>query len=377
MRVLVIDDSLFYRRVVSELAGAAPGVTAVSSAEGCDQALRKLERHGADVVFCDVFMPGKDGLQTLTEIRRRFPDTLVVMMSGVSTRGAESTVRALQMGAFEFVRKPDSSDGDANVKRLSQDLSSVLRLAGIHLNTANAVRTVSAVAVKAARTNARPAEAVVETRRMPRPVAVGIGVSTGGPEALSVLLPGLADDFPVPLLIVQHMPPSFTRALAESLDRKCALQVSEAQDGEPVVAGHAYLAPGGKHMLVRRAEGVHRIELSDMPPVHNCRPSVDVLFRSMAEAYGKHLVAVVLTGMGDDGRDGVAAMKHRGCCCLTQAPESCVVYGMPRMVVEAGLSDCSLPIERIADALRTLVTTGHLSPDMLPPRLSTQQRTGQ
>ncbi len=365
MRVFVIDDSLFYRRVVAELAGAFDGVTVSGTAEGCDEALRKLERHGADVVFCDVFMPGKDGLETLTEIRGRFPDMLVVMMSGVSTRGAESTVRALQMGAFEFVRKPDSKDGEANAKRLSQDLSSVLRLAGIHLNTASAVRTVSTVAVRAPRIEHRTT-ASGAVGQLSRPVAVGIGVSTGGPEALSILLPELPADLAVPVLIVQHMPPSFTRALAQSLDRKCALHVTEARDGEPIQAGNAYLAPGGTHMLVRRGVETPRIRLSDKPPVHNCKPSVDELFRSMAECYDGSLVAVVLTGMGDDGREGVGAMKQRECCCLTQAPESCVVYGMPRMVAEAGLSDCSLPLEKMGGALRTLIATGRLAPGTMP-----------
>ncbi|MBD3242504.1 MAG: chemotaxis-specific protein-glutamate methyltransferase CheB [Chitinivibrionales bacterium] len=366
MRVFVIDDSLFYRRVVAELAASIDGVSVAGTAEGCDEALRKLERDEADVVLCDVFMPGKDGLATLTEIRRRYPDMLVAMMSGVSTRGAESTVRALQMGAFEFVRKPDSKDGNANVKRLSQDLKSVLRLAGIHLNTANAVRAISGVAVKNSRAVSQPPNRTSDISTVERYVALGIGVSTGGPEALSTLLPALPADFPVPVLLVQHMPPSFTKALAESLNRKCALHITEAQDDEPVEPGHVYMAPGGMHMRLRRTGARQRVQLSDTPPVHNCRPSVDVLFQSMAEVYDGNLLAVVLTGMGDDGCEGVREMKRRGCCCLTQSPESCVVYGMPRMVVEAGLSDCSLPIEEIAGALKSLTTTGRFTPKTAP-----------
>ena len=184
---------------------------------------------------------------------------------------------------------------------------------------------------------------------------VGIGVSTGGPNALAELIPRLPADFPVPILLVQHMPPMFTASLAEHLDQKSQVSVREARDGEPVLPGGVYIAPGGRHMVVRRLpDGALIVGLNDNPPENSCRPSVDVLFRSLAAQFEGNLLAVVMTGMGSDGCEGVRAMKRRGCRVLTQSEASCIVYGMPLAVDEADLSDEQVPLDRLADRITRL-----------------------
>jgi len=189
---------------------------------------------------------------------------------------------------------------------------------------------------------------------------VGIGVSTGGPNALAELIPRLPADLPVPILLVQHMPPVFTASLAEHLDQKSGLSVREARDGEQVLPGRVYIAPGGRHMVVRRLPDAEHpiVGLNENPPENSCRPSVDVLFRSMAAQYDGNMLAVVMTGMGNDGCEGVRAMKRRGCLCLTQSEASCIVYGMPLSVDEAGLSDEQVPLDRLADRIVHLVRKG-------------------
>lgn len=350
MRVFVIDDSSFYRDLVAEIAGEARRVEVVGTAAGCDDAMTKLAAEPADLVFCDVMMPGKDGLETLAEIQQHHPDTLVVMISGVNTRSTESTVRALQMGAFEFVRKPDSGSTEENRERLTRDITGALRLAAIHHNTRSAMQAVSGVRHERPPKKAR----VSKLSSAPYEVAV-VGSSTGGPEALGQIIPALPADFPLPILVVQHMPPPFTRALAESLGRRSSLQVTEAADGDLVEPGHVYVAPGGLHMIVREERGEVRVRTRDSAPVHNCKPSVDVLFESAARVYaGSGVIAVVLTGMGEDGKDGVEALKNGACCCIAQERASCVVYGMPRAVSEAGLADLKLPAEQIAGVLTEL-----------------------
>jgi two-component system chemotaxis response regulator CheB len=195
---------------------------------------------------------------------------------------------------------------------------------------------------------------------LPRSFGVcAIGVSTGGPEALSRLIPAISDPLPVPILCVQHMPPMFTKSLAESLTRKSKISVVEASEGEVVTAGIMYIAPGGHHMVVRNKDGKVVIGLNEEPPENSCRPSVDVLFRSVANTYGERgILGVVLTGMGNDGCSGMRVLKRKGCYCITQSEQTCVVYGMPRAVDEAGLSDKSIPLESIAGEIESLMKFG-------------------
>lgn len=351
IRTLIIDDTIIYRRIVSEAASSFPELEVVGAAGSGDLALKKMAQGPVDLVFCDVYMPERDGVDTLIEIRRRFPDTLVVMMSGIATRSADITVHALQLGAIDFIRKPEAGTVEENTAKLKEDIAGILRIVKVRQQM---------LAARHPGTGPRAAETdeqsrIVKPANPPAPAnaaVVAVGVSTGGPEALGRLLPSLPRDLAVPVVLVQHMPPEFTRSLAESLDKKTMVRVFEAVDGQAVEKGNVYIAPGGRHMTVRRGIGGVSIGINDGPPENSCRPSVDVLFRSVAEAYGAAgTLAVVLTGMGSDGLNGVRALKRKGCYCITQSAPSCVVYGMPRSIDEAGLSDVSLPLEKIADEI--------------------------
>ncbi|MBD3346536.1 MAG: chemotaxis-specific protein-glutamate methyltransferase CheB [Chitinivibrionales bacterium] len=348
LRTLIIDDTIIWRKLVSDIAGEFADLEIAGTAPNGEIALKKMEQNPVDLVFCDVHMPGLDGVETLKRIRDECPQTLVVMMSGISTRNADVTIRALQMGAIDFIRKPDGRAPEENRERLRKDIASVLRLARIKINTMGIDKRVSGKVQKSAALAGAVTKAPV-----PRSFAiVAVGVSTGGPEALSKLIPTLPASLPVPVLLVQHMPPSFTRSLSESLDRKSALTVVEAEEHMEVKKGTVYIAPGGRHMTVREKDKKVVIGLNDSPPENSCRPSVDVLFRSVANLYGNRgVLAAVLTGMGSDGAAGVRALKRKGCFCITQEEKSCVVYGMPRAVDEAGMSDLSIPIESIAEIM--------------------------
>ncbi len=356
---LIVDDTVTYRKILSEAAAVFPELEVVGTAPTGSLALKKMAQTPVKLVLLDIHMPEMDGVETLRHIKESFPQTFVVMVSGISTRGAETTISALQLGALDFIRKPEGASFDQNFKHLVDDLRPVIKLLDVrmHMQTgAHAqpppVRSPSAAPAAAAIPRKISAAAV-------HPVVVAIGVSTGGPEALTKLIPQLPGDLKVPVVLVQHMPPVFTKSLAESLAKRSNLRIVEATEGEPVHRGSVYIAPGGRHMVVRRpemSEGEAVIGLNDGPPENSCRPAVDVLFRSVASVYGDQgVLAVILTGMGNDGCSGVRACKRSSCFCITQSEPSCVVYGMPRAVDEAGLSDISLPIEKIAEEIVTRV----------------------
>jgi two-component system chemotaxis response regulator CheB len=345
IRTLIVDDTVMYRKVLADAAKRFSQLEVLGTAPSGTLALKKLEQNGADLVLLDVHMPDMDGVETLQQIRSRFPKTLVVMVSGVSSRSTAITVKALELGAIDFVQKPEGSDFAAAMDMLYTSLQPVVRTVEMRL----ALATPRTIPLPAREPSAPPLLPAGRPSVVPRSFGVvTIGVSTGGPEALGVLIPRLPASLPVPVVLVQHMPPLFTRSLAESLDRKSPLTVKEAEEGEVLRVGTVYIAPGGHHTMVRRTDGGVVIKLSDSPPENSCRPAVDVLFRSVADSYGDTgVLAVVLTGMGSDGASGVRALKRQGCYCITQSSSSCVVYGMPRAVDEAGLSDKSLPIEQI------------------------------
>jgi two-component system chemotaxis response regulator CheB len=369
LRVFIVDDTVVYRRILSDVVETMNDVVLVGTAPHGRLAIAKLEQTPADLVLLDVEMPEMDGLETLGELRRRWPDTSVVMVSGASQDSAETTMRCLDLGALEFLRKPEGSDPEASRNELREKLRPLMRhvqtRVNLHQGTGGLARPPAPRPVQA-RPVQVPAPAPRPARMGPVPGridVVGIGVSTGGPNALVEVIPRLPADFPVPILLVQHMPPVFTASLAQHLDDKSSVSVHEARDGEPVLPGCVYLAPGGKHMVVRRlpdGEGgaVPIIGLNENPLENSCRPSVDVLFRSLAAQYDGNMLAVVMTGMGSDGCEGVRAMKRRGCLCLTQSEASCIVYGMPLAVDEANLSDEQVPLDRLADRITRLVRKG-------------------
>ncbi|MCX8167241.1 MAG: chemotaxis response regulator protein-glutamate methylesterase [Candidatus Micrarchaeota archaeon] len=355
---LIVDDTVTYRKILSEAAQTFPEIEVIGTAASGAIALQKMAQTKVTLVLLDIHMPEMDGVETLRRIKKDYPDTFVVMVSGISTRGAETTIQALQMGAIDFIRKPDGKSAEENFRHLIEDLRPVVRLVNTRLQL---------VGGKAKKSDTLPKG--IETKKPPisikkniyiKPSIVAIGVSTGGPEALARLIPQLPADLPVPVVLVQHMPPLFTKSLADSLAKKSKVKVVEATEGEPLKNGVVYIAPGGKHMVVRRKEdGSVVIGLNDGPPENSCKPSVDVLFRSVASVYEqKGILAVILTGMGNDGCAGVRTCKRNYCYCITQNEATCVVYGMPKAVDDAGLSDISLPLDKIAEEIVLKVKKG-------------------
>ncbi|HTZ44221.1 MAG TPA: chemotaxis response regulator protein-glutamate methylesterase [Jatrophihabitans sp.] len=342
IRVLIVDDSVVIRRLLADSLAVDPRVEVVATAANGQLALAKLATTAIDVVILDVEMPVLDGLQTLREIRRTNRRLPVIMFSTLTERGARITIEALASGASDYVTKPANVGSVAESREAirTQLLPRVLALGG---SPAAAPRAVPAPAP------------VIPARPAPPPTQVPsvlvIGSSTGGPEALGALLPQLPASLPVPVLIVQHMPPLFTTLLAERLNRTTALAVREAAGGEPLLPGTVYLAPGDFHLEVTAGHGRSRTALTSAPPEHYCRPSVDVLFRSAARCYGAGVLAVVLTGMGSDGRDGAGQIVRAGGQVLAQDRESSVVWGMPGAVAGAGLAAETLPLDQIAGAI--------------------------
>jgi len=367
LRILIVDDTAVYRRILTEVVEAVHPDCAVTTCPSGRLALNRLEQAPADLVLLDVEMPDLSGLETLRILRKQHPDTSVIMISGTTSAAASYTLDALALGALEFVGKPEGTDAAASRAELADILKPLLR----HVQTRKNLRVTASQPAASGPARSVPAPAppepvspaVSSRRHAPRPTrfdVLGIGVSTGGPNALGELIPALPADLKIPVLVVQHMPPMFTASLAEHLNRTSKLHVTEAVEGEPVLPGRVYIAPGGKHMVIRRMgpEEVRIIGLNDNPPENSCRPSVDVLFRSMAAQYDGNILSVIMTGMGSDGCEGVRALKRSGAYCLSQSEDTCVVYGMPFAVDEAGLSDERVSLPRLAPRIAHLVASG-------------------
>lgn len=372
MRVLVADDSVLFRRLLAELLAAIPGVEVAATAANGRIALQKVRGLKPDLLTLDIEMPDMDGLAVLDALRQAGgPAVETIVVSALSRRGGDLTMRALDKGAFDFITKPDADCPAAAREALLRELIPRVRAAQNRLE----VRAIlkgrhSAAAAEAAAPAPSPSPAhrsscdgiAMRMQRLSqpaRPEMVLIGVSTGGPVALGQLLPGIPGDIGVPILIVQHMPPIFTKSLAESLATRCAVGVREAAHGEIPRPGTVYIAPGGRQMrLGTGPENGPVIELTDDPPENNCRPAVDYLFRSVANRFPGRAAAVILTGMGSDGTLGLRLLRRHGCFVIAQDEESCVVYGMPKAAVEAGVTDVVLPLSSIAGRLVSIVRGG-------------------
>lgn len=349
--VLVVDDTAFYRNVLRRCVAELPHARVIGTAATGREALTKIEQLQPDFVILDIEMPELNGLATLRQVHRRWPEVGVVIVSGQDRNSAELTVEALARGAIDFVAKGGGGNPDENLHQLRSGLRRVIdtyRASRFRRRTRPepASPDVALVTKDAATTSTGRAKAE-------RIDVIAIAASTGGPQVLSTVIPMLPATLGVPVLIVQHMLPAFTVALARSLDRISPLRVCEASEGQTLEPGNVYVAPGARHMVVRAGSpglGGARasIGLTDSLPENGCRPSADVLFRSLAAFYQGQVLAAVMTGMGIDGAAGVRALKKRGATCLTQSADSCVVYGMPRAVVEAGLSDANLAPEALA-----------------------------
>lgn len=335
-RVLVVDDSAVVRRVLTDVLAAEADIELLRPAPNGRIGLLRTKEEKPDLVILDVEMPEMDGIETVTNIRQAGLTMPVIMFSTLTESGASTTLEALSRGASDYVTKPSTRNGAGEIATQirSQLLAKIRVLCG---DPRGAAPRIAPTRRSPAASKSGPVECVV------------IGVSTGGPNALGVVLPRFPADFPVPILIVQHMPPMFTRLLAEKLDRSCPLVVREAEEGVEVVPGHVWLAPGNYHMLVRRSGGTTRLALNQNPPENSCRPAADALFRSAAEVFGGNLLSIVMTGMGQDGLRGCEAIRAAGGGVIAQDEESCVVWGMPRYVTESGLADAIVPLDRLAE----------------------------
>jgi two-component system, chemotaxis family, protein-glutamate methylesterase/glutaminase len=350
IRVLIVDDSAIVRRVLTDVLRAEPDFEVVGQAINGREALDKLDALAPDIVTLDVEMPEMDGLATLAAIRRRKPRLPVIMLSTLTERGATTTLEALALGASDYAAKPTSAK-DVNEARAELKQSVVEKIRAL---CRRPLRGATSAPANAAAPKPAPVPRLASTWRpaAPRAIeAVFIGTSTGGPNALATVLARIPAEFPVPILIVQHMPPFFTRVLAERLDGLSGLAVREAREGDVPHAGGAWLAPGGKHMIVGRRGTELCLRLDDGPPVQSCKPAVDVTMRSLVAALGGRSLGVILTGMGCDGLDGSRALRQAGGDVIAQDEATSVVWGMPGAVVDAGLASGVVAIDDVADVL--------------------------
>ena len=355
IRVLVVDDAVVVRRVVSDALNTDPDVAVVGTAPSGRIALHKIPQVVPDLVTLDIEMPDMDGLATLAAIRRDWPRLPVIMFSTLTRRGAVATLDALAAGASDYVTKPTAMSGYTAGAFVRAELLPRIKA----LCPRRAVAVAPREAAPAAATSHAAPRLFPAAAGPARPIEVlAIGVSTGGPNALAEVQPALPADIPVPIVVVQHMPPMFTRLLAERLDTQSAIAVAEAVAGEERAPGTALIAPGDYHMVVRRDGAAAHVGTHQAPHENSCRPSVDVLFRSVAEAYGAATLAVVLTGMGQDGLAGCERIREAGGRVLVQDEATSVVWGMPGFVANAGLAEAVLPLGSLAPAITRRVREG-------------------
>jgi two-component system chemotaxis response regulator CheB len=340
VRVLVVDDSALMRKLIPQILQADGSIQVVGTAIDGAFALKKIEELKPQVVTLDLEMPGMSGMQALREITLRYHLPAIVVSSH-TTQGASATFKALAMGAFDFVAKPH--DASAHMQEVAQELISKIKVAA-HAEAPRGPAPLPLSFQKAEKPRIR--------QRRPPTRIVAIGISTGGPNALQYLLAHLPGDFPASILVVQHMPEGFTDMFARRLDECCALEVKEAQSGDLLQAGRVLICPGNRHMRVRRMPLGDVAVLSDEERVNGHRPSVDVLFRSVADEFGPAVVAVLMTGMGDDGADAMGAIKAAGGLTIAQAQESCTVFGMPRAAIERGHALRVVALDMLANTLQ-------------------------
>ena len=357
--VLVVDDSAFMRNLLMAALAQDPEIQVLDTARDGVEALQKIKRLNPDVVTLDVEMPHRDGLSTLEEIMNTAPRP-VIMISNLTTRGAEITLKCLEAGALDFIPKnnvyPESAAAELlpKIKAVAKKRA-LLSLRHNLRDARNVPSHSSAFGHPSATGSAHPAACKpTPLSGYPRDI-VAIGVSTGGPPAVQKILSALPANFPASILIAQHMPAAFTGTFAKRLDGQCAISVKEAEHGEKIQLGHAYIAPGGRHMLLERRGPVPELTITAEPVNELYKPSATILMNSVAHVSPRKALGVILTGMGSDGCIGIKSLKEQGGYILAQSEASCVVYGMPKAVVDAGLADQIIDIENMAAAISAAV----------------------
>lgn len=345
IKVLVVDDAVVIRKILTDTLAADPEIEVVGTAPNGKIALQKIPQLNPDIITLDIEMPELDGLSTLPLIRKDYPKIPVIMFSSLTLQGAASTLEALARGASDYVTKP-ANVGSVTASReaVRDELISKVKALTRGSTGSGSFNSLGAASKQPSSIKIAP---VSFTKASGSIEAITIGVSTGGPNALAAIMPALPENLSVPIFIVQHMPPMFTRLLAERLDAQSKLHVVEAEHNQEVKAGTVYIAPGNYHLEVVRTLGKVFTKLQQEQQENSCRPAVDVLFRSVARTYGGKTLAVVLTGMGRDGLNGCEVLKEAGAEVIAQDKPSSVVWGMPGYVAEAGLADAVLPLDNI------------------------------
>jgi len=346
IRVLITDDSAFMRQILTDTLTSAADIEIVGRARNGADALQKTLVLEPDVITMDVEMPEMSGLSALKAIMQRRP-TPVIMVSSRTGEGTETTLKCLEAGAFDFIRKPAAVLGD-EMERFQREIQAKVRLAA----------TAKTFAPHSRKAPSAPMGTLPEPGKLGPFDLLLVASSTGGPQALARIIPALPADFPAPVAIVQHMPKDFTASLAKRLDSRSQITVVEATEGLSLRRGLAVVAPGGRHLLLKAEGGLH-CTLSDAPPLNSVRPAADFLFLSAADLKGIRALAVVLTGMGRDGAKGAQALKAKGGYVIAESSETAVVFGMPRSVIEAGAADAVLPLDKLPEKLTELFAKRH------------------
>lgn len=348
--VLIIDDSAFMRKSLQIMLESDPQIEIIGSARDGIQGIEMIKKMRPDVVTLDIEMPRMDGLSALKIIMNECP-TAVIMVSSLTTEGAESTLTAMDLGAVDFIPK-ELSYVNVNIIKIKDEIINKVKSIGRHVKLKRRLHKITQDKnITAEENNYFPPVS------LPRYIysAIAIGVSTGGPLSLQKVIPQLSDKVNIPIFIVQHMPPKFTLSLSERLNSMSKLEVKEAAEGDPVKGGTVYIAPGGKQMLLKSVNGERRIHISDEPDTTLHKPSVDVMMDSVIDIYGKKTLGVIMTGMGRDGHKSIAKLKRIGGYAIAQNERTCVVYGMPKAIVEDNLADSVIPLEKFSETINNLV----------------------
>jgi len=339
--VLIVDDSAFIRKAMKRMLGSDPMIRIIGDASDGLEAVEKVKKLKPDVVTLDVKMPGIDGLQTLERLMREHP-VPVLMVSSLTSEGGEITLRALEMGAVDFIDK-SSCHTTMDILDIAESLIQKIKvIAGVDMKKVVRSRPTPRPA-----TLSHPPSIVTIADGNPTHL-VAIGTSTGGPMSLEKVLPPLPGNYPGAVLVVQHMPVGFTSSLAQRMNQQCAMAVKEAEEDDMILPGNVYIAPGGYHLTIKRAMNRYSVVLRKNPTDVPHRPSVDVMMKSIADVWPGMILGIIMTGMGNDGSEGIQAIKEKGGAILAQNEETCVVYGMPRAAYLTGCVDRMLPLNQIA-----------------------------
>ncbi len=348
VKILIIDDSITYRQILLTVIDKMTDAECVGTAASGQIALRKMVALQPDLVLLDMVMPDMDGVATLQQLKQDYPTVEAIMISSFDMNTAKQTLHALQIGVLDFIAKPSTTSAEQGINELVKYLQPLIHLIQTKKYASLSRHDVGYYALRPMCQTPTPSKGKFDL--------CVIGISTGGPKALDQLIPQLNTSLPCPIIIVQHMPVTFTESLAQKLNEETSLQVSEVKGGEKLSSGHIYIAQGGKHLVLNAAlDGSFYLAVNDEPPVNNCKPSVDVLFRSVAAVFKGNVLAIIMTGMGRDGTDGVRLLKRNGAKCIIQDEASSIVWGMPGSVYQAGLADEVVPLSQLSARIAALV----------------------